>query len=268
MWSHRKQRKGQKSPLKAKPLRNPGSSLEQEIYERVLDKILHPLMIAFCFGTLAGFEWWRWYFDVPPKPVFFTVLGAGGIAYFLWSLYRERQHLARLRLGRDGERAVGQFLESLRAQGAHVFHDYPGDGFNLDHIVVHRSGIYVVETKTYSKPDRGDARITFDGQTVLVDGRPPDRDPVAQVAAGCTWLANLVRESTGRCFTPRPVLAFPGWYVQTTGNGNEGLVWAVEPKMIPPKLHAAPTVIEAADVRMIAGHLSRYARSVETNGSR
>ena len=42
-----------------------------------------------------------------------------------------------LQLGRDGERAVGQFLEQqLLSEGARVIHDIPADGFNLDHVVI------------------------------------------------------------------------------------------------------------------------------------
>lgn len=36
----------------------------------------------------------------------------------------------------EGERAVGQFLEQLREQGFHVFHDVVGTGFNVDHVLV------------------------------------------------------------------------------------------------------------------------------------
>jgi hypothetical protein len=58
-------------------------------------------------------------------------------------------------------------LEGLREGGASVFHDVPGEGFNLDHAVIARSGILVIDTKTCSKPDMV-AKITFDGQIILL----------------------------------------------------------------------------------------------------
>ena len=43
-------------------------------------------------------------------------------------------------------------LEDLRAQGYAVFHDIPGDGFNVDHALIGPAGIFAIETKTRAKP--------------------------------------------------------------------------------------------------------------------
>lgn len=60
-----------------------------------------------------------------------------------------------LSLGRDAEVAVGQELNQLARDGFDVFHDVYGDGpFNVDHVVVGRSGVYAIETKGRSKPLR------------------------------------------------------------------------------------------------------------------
>jgi hypothetical protein len=59
-----------------------------------------------------------------------------------------RKRIKELRLGRDGEKIVAEQLECLRESGAQVFHDVPGDGFNLDHVVISNHGIYAIETKT------------------------------------------------------------------------------------------------------------------------
>lgn len=45
------------------------------------------------------------------------------------------------------------------------------------------AGIFTVETKTFSKPARGNAKVTFDGENILVNGFRPDRDPVTQARA-------------------------------------------------------------------------------------
>lgn len=258
-----KRKSGVKSPLKARPHRNPGHSLDEEINDQFLDRVIQPLTVAFGFVFVAMFEWWRWYFDVSSKPGLFTLAAAAAVGYFLFALASAQRRLRPLKLGRDGERAVGQFLETLRALGAHVFHDFPGEGFNIDHIVVHASGIYVVETKTYSKPDRGDVRIVFDGAGVLVNGHAPDRNPVTQVQAGARWLSNLVRESTGRSFPVQPVVVFPGWYVDTVGAGVGADVLAIEPKQLQGIVRAGARIIADSDVAMAALHLSRYARAVE-----
>lgn len=163
-----------------------------------------------------------------------------------------------LRQGRDGERAVGQFLERLRADGAQVFHDIPGDGFNLDHVVISTHGIYAIETKTWSKPS-AKASVVVDGDVLTVAGHVPDRNPMEQVAAAAHWLEKLLKESTGKRFLVRGVVAFTGWFVeQPQPRGN---VWVVEPKMLPGLIGDAPTMISPSDVALAAFHLSRYVRS-------
>ncbi len=67
-----------------------------------------------------------------------------------------------------------------------------------------------VETKTWSKPRRGEARITFDGEVLLAAGMAPDRDPVIQARAQAAWLRAMLSESTGRTFEVMPVVLFPG----------------------------------------------------------
>lgn len=92
-----------------------------------------------------------------------------------------------------GELPVGQLLERLRAKGYEVFHDIEGDGFNVDHVLIGRGGVFVIETKTISK--RNDIRrneVRYDGQSVLVNGFTPDRDPIAQVGANARWVHKLL----------------------------------------------------------------------------
>ena len=44
-----------------------------------------------------------------------------------------------------------------------IHHDIIGDGFNIDHILISTKGVYLIETKTYSKPLKGKTEIEFDG---------------------------------------------------------------------------------------------------------
>jgi hypothetical protein len=75
---------------------------------------------------------------------------------------------------------VGQFLERLRDDGARVFHDVPGEGFNLDHVVISPHGLCAIETKTYSKP-WPEAKITVEGESLKIAGQIPDRDPMSRL---------------------------------------------------------------------------------------
>ena len=195
-----------KSPLKSRPLKNPGESVDRHLHDVVYDDILTYTMITFVLVVLAVLEWWRWFSKTPPVPWAYTFLAAVAVVVSIWKIRGALQKVQRLKLGRDGEKAVGQFLDRLRESGAQIFHDIPGAGFNLDHVVIHRTGLYVVETKTLSKPDRGEARLVDDGQTVTRNGLAPERNPIVQVRAARRWLSELVEESTGRKFPVRAVV--------------------------------------------------------------
>jgi hypothetical protein len=40
--------------------------------------------------------------------------------------------------------------------------------------------------------------------------------PVIQVNSASTWLQNTLKASTGKTFTVKPVILFPGWFVEST----------------------------------------------------
>jgi hypothetical protein len=251
-----------KSPLKAKPLRNPGESTDDRIWDFILDEILKYILFASLFCFMAILEWLRWYTDSPPNPIMTSIIAIIAIALAVFKLRRARRTLKQLKLGRDGEKAVGQYLERLRSNGAQVLHDFPGEGFNVDHVVIHKSGIYAIETKTFSKPDKGEPRILFDGETLMAFGRSFDRNPVSQARAASQWLREKIYDSTGLKHSVRPVVLFPGWYIEQTAEAKSSDVWVLNPKALPSFIENSRQQIKEAEVNMIHFHLSTYARNI------
>jgi hypothetical protein len=135
-----------------------------------------------------------------------------------------------LKLGRNGERAVGQYLEGFRAYGGRVFHDVLGDGFNVDHVLICPQGIYAIETKTWSKP-WSTAKIANRGGKLLKAGFTPDRDPIAQASAAARWLQDNLENKNGRRFEVLGVVAIPGWSVDRAL--EHGTVCIIDPKNLP-----------------------------------
>lgn len=250
-----------KSPIKDKPLRHPGQSLEEERRLLIGDTIETPLLMALVFVVLAFMEWWRYWQNMKPTPVLFTFVAAVFVLWSAWRVWRVRIGIRALNQGIEGERAVGQYLERLRGAGYDVFHDIVGTGFNIDHVLIGPAGIFSVETKTWSKPARGDARIQFDGERLLVNGFAPDRDPVSQAKAQASWLRSLLTESTGRKLAVHPIVLFPGWFIEPA-KGDLG-IWVLEPKALPSFLDNSPHRMEPSDVKLASFHLSRFIRSVE-----
>src|SRR5690606_25157268 len=119
----------------------------------------------------------------PINPWLFTACAVLLAVFTAFKTVEALPHIRNLKQGRDGERAVGQYLETLRETGAKVFHDIPGTGFNIDHVVIASAGIFVIETKTWSKPESGEPTVTFDGKAVTLRQRGSFDQPVIQVIA-------------------------------------------------------------------------------------
>jgi hypothetical protein len=246
-----------RSPLKEKPLRYPGQSLDEQLDHMQSDMLM--LLLAALLGVaVAVWEWWRWYWDYPPQPIVATVFAVVVAGYCIPKLFRLSSRRRDFELGRDGERLVGQALEELRQEGYSIFHDVVGKDFNVDHVVVSQRGIFAIETKTYRKRE-GNPKITFDGEKILVDGKSMNPSPVEQATRNANWLEQTLLASTGKGFAVRPVIVFPGWCVEPSPKGTAA--WVLNPKVLPDFIRYEPATISDADLHLIAFHLSRYIRA-------
>lgn len=256
--------KNKKSPIKEKTLRHPGQSLDERIDKLINDDALLYFLYAGALIGLVGYEWWRYFYEVPPNPLPITIAAIVGFPYCLYKIWKIYKETKLLKLGRDGERAVGQFLETLRSDGAVVFHDIIADNFNLDHVIVSRKGIYAVETKTYSKPEKGEAKIIFDGEKLSIQGAGTYNQPLVQVQSASKWLKDIIKATTGRSFSIKPVILFPGWFVETTEQGKKVDTWALHPKALPAFIKNQADSISQEDAQMVVYHLCRYVRVKES----
>jgi len=253
--------KQKRSPLKRKPLRNPGESLQLERAWLFDEELLPSLLFATVFVLFAVHEWMQVFFNLGPSPRTISVVAMIAVGYCTFRFIALRKRSDRLRLGLEGEKAVGQFLEDLRRTGCRVFHDIVGDGFNIDHVVVSPRGIFVIETKTYSKSNRGRGVVEFDGERILVNGFEPERNAVRQVRALATWLRDLLAESTGRRFPIRCAVVFPGWFVENHTKRPSD-VWVLNPKGLPTFIHREPVQLKPEDVALVSSRIIAHMQSV------
>lgn len=164
-----------------------------------------------------------------------------------------------LKLARDGEKAVGQYLDALREEGARILHDIKGDNFNVDHVVLSEHGIFVIDTKTHRKPAKGETKIRVKNDEVYVDNYRMERNPLKQSRALSRWVQDLLQETTGKKYPVQGVVVFPGWYVEKM-TGKED-IWVLNPKALPAFIRNSPKKLQPEQVRLAHYHLSRYVRS-------
>jgi hypothetical protein len=150
-------------------------------------------------------------------------------------------------------------------EGAAVFHDLPGEKFNIDHVVIAPQGVFAVETKGYAKPNRdggtADATVVFDGKA-LVFPQWSGSKPLEQADRQAKWLATWLTSATGERVHVAPVVALPGWYVDRKGRGD---VLVFSGRELRKHLLRARTAqpIAAEQVQRIVHQVEQRCRNVE-----
>lgn len=224
-------------------------------------------IVSLFLTLLVGLEWVRWWVPLPPNPLPSTTLAVVAIFYTWRKRFPLVATIRNLRLGREGERVVGQMLEPLREKGCRVFHDIPGAGFNIDHAIVGPAGIFTIETKTRTKPMRGSSKIVYDGHAIRIEDGPSFQEPLKQARAQARWLADLLNDGRTATFTVRPVVVFPEWYVERIGPRSIQDVWVLNPKALDKFLDHEPHVLSVAAIDAASHALTQHCRRPITEGS-
>lgn len=229
-------RRKERAPLEFKLLRGAGESLRREIaamdenfFFFVMGAAFTPIVAAYLVLLLLSkvYPHTQLWIGLLITFIAFGVT-AGLTGRWLW---RRFARIRNYRLGYLGERTVAESLAPLLAQGYQVFHDLPaenrGHSFNLDHVVVGPTGLFLIETKTRRKgrarPGLKDHEVAYDGQQ-LVWPWGEDRHGLEQAQAEARWLSDWIRQITGVNVGAKPILALPGWYVKCTARGPVGVV--------------------------------------------
>ncbi|MDT3737299.1 MAG: nuclease-related domain-containing protein [Denitratisoma sp.] len=226
-WRKRQSSTDRRSPLTRGLLRSPGQTISEQLDEARLDTLGY--MSVGAAGPLLAYAMYLADRLHRPEPSTLIIWMCALTGAFLWGfclfkanrLIKER---IKLQLGYEAEVAAAQELNTLAHDGYWVFHDFPAEKFNIDHVVVGPSGVYAVETK--GRPKRtggGDNK----GWEVLYDGRSlkfpewTETAPLQQAARQAKWLKEWLSSAVGEPLQVEPVLMLPGWYVRRTA--SEGI---------------------------------------------
>ena len=193
-----------------------------------------------------------------------AAMAAVFMGYTVFKLFGFLNERRRTRLGCEGEMIVGQALNQLMLQGYHVYHDYPAEGFNIDHIVVGAKGVFAVATKTRSKRTtanrREDATVEYDGRALHFPNGT-DIEMIAQAKRQSKWLAGWLSRAVEEELTVRAVLALPGWFVKRTA--AQGMP-VVNPKQFDSLFAHIPSRALTSDmIARITHQLDQKCRTIE-----
>jgi len=266
---HRKRR----SPFTQNLLRSPGESLNSQ-----LRYINDEIMINLCLFLMTPLLFYSFYIsDLYFKRVnnpHFVILIYGGVSiifmgYFFFQLIKYVNLRRAVRLGYEGEVAVAQELNQLIRDGFFVYHDFPADGFNIDHIVVGPPGVYAVETKARSKPtsdDRAsDAKVIYDGRKLQFPNWSETK-PLEQARNQALWLGHWLSSATGCEIQVQPVITLPGWFVKRVS--SKGLP-VINPKQF--RSIARPingNILNENQIKRIVHQIDQKCRDVEPKANK
>lgn len=267
LWKRHRE-KTKRSPLVKQLLRSPGETLRKQIDDVHFDiatlVTAIPLLLVLLFASHISASYLGGRSETAARflvSFIFAVCVLGYGLYKITSLIRRR---ANLRLGYEGELAVSQELNQLMRDGALVFHDVPGDGFNIDHVVASPKGIYAIETKARTKPNRDmgkeDAKVVFDGKT-LAFPTWQESEPLDQAARQARWLSNWLSKAIGERVEAKGAIALPGWFVDCTGRAD---VVVFNPRNIKFLLNGwLKEPLQESVIQRIAYQLDQRCRDVE-----
>lgn len=241
------------------PLRVAGQSVTEELDDFLYDQVIAPLFIALFAVIYACLEWFRYFQNLKPNPIAYSAAAALAILYAVVKIWRSRKHVRRMKLGRDGERVVAQYLEWFRSANYFVFHDIPNGDANVDHVLVGPAGVFTIETKTLSKPRRGPCKITVAHSVVHANGKALDRDPIVQAKAQAGWLKSFLAESQMVAHI-QPVVVFPGWFIEPFDMKAAG-AWVLEPKALGKYVENEPVRLAREQVQAISSALRSHIRA-------
>lgn len=224
IWRYIRAKDKRRSPLTNKILNLPGEQLRREL-AKLDDGYNEASAVAITVGPIVLSAWllarmrdvdWS---QVRLGAGDWLILGVGatillGCSVRMVQVARNRR---KIKDGLEAELAVAQSLSQLQLSGALVFHDFPCGRFNIDHIVIGRSVVFAVETKSRRKSGSGgagSAKITYDGDWLTYANGVRERAPIEQARRQAAWLGDFLGSGVGEAVRVVPLVALPGWYVE------------------------------------------------------
>jgi hypothetical protein len=139
---------------------------------------------------------------------FFLLFGAPILkAIFKLVFNKYGQQTKRAIRGAKAEEKIGELLAGL-SEDFFVLNDVECPYGNIDHIVISKiGGIFLLETKAHG------GQVKVENETLLVNGKFPEKDFLAQTLKNTYWLRDTISQITGSKPWITPVIVFTNAFV-------------------------------------------------------
>jgi hypothetical protein len=268
LYLYKFSRASRRSPLTQHLLRSPGTSLHTEI-EDISVTIDSYLIMLFALPVLFYATYLSQIYLGAGKQniasILVYVLGTAIVTALLlakmwWSLKKRSS----LYLALDCELAVGQELNNLMLEGYRVFHDFPAEKFNIDHVVVGPKGVFAVETKGRAKRNKkggaAEATVVYGGNGLQFPGWF-EKEPIEQARRQASWLQKWLSSAVGDPVSVKPVLVLPGWFVELKKPSDVFIFNGKNPQSLLKR--QSDNMLSETMIKRIAHQLEQRCRDVE-----
>lgn len=263
-------KKHTKSPIK-NPLKTyAGKSADERIHQ-LADNLLPwfgMTALFICLSITEAIEP-----NIQPHILYLTTLII--LTSTIYKTTKTRKRIKRTIQGKEGELEIAEYLDNalrdlLTGKPIRTFHDIPSDGFNIDHILICDRGIYVIETKTISKPLKGNQELFYNGGAQIYIRRNNKKyklpgNHIEQTKQNANWLKKYLREQYDKQglkypdFYIKGVVLYPGQYINDKQAPKRN-TWVLNPKAFASFLSKQPIQLDKEQIFAIANELYKLIR--------
>ena len=234
-----------------------GESLQEKIRDNEF-KVMEQVMLPAIYVVLAVLAWLIYITSFQmnfPAAVFMSVIAVVLIIRGYFKVKKTRWVLKRYRKGLEGERLVGETLNRLSNESTFVFHDIPGNRFNVDHIIVSTRGIFVIETKHFNREIC--SKFFYDGlmiYRVMKDGRKfPCPKLLPQIDGEARFIEQEIEHRTDMKLPIIKVAILIGSYIDGTENFKD--YWLLNESSFVTAFCQQKECLDDSVVKLVATHI-------------
>ena len=238
-----------------------GESLELRI-SQLNDKIVEVLLLPMVTFVASIFIWMIYLGFMKVgfiSALFMTFLLAVFSIRAFFKIREIHRQIENHQKGLDGERYVGLKLERLSSDNTFIFHDINCEKFNIDHIIISTKGIFTIDVKNWTLPDReyNQADYIFKNNELIDSTGELQKDLMYKIESQGNWFEGKIFEWIGKRYPVCRVGIMIGAYVNNVSK-DFSKYWIVNDSAFVGLFDKERDKISIQDVLRIKDSLHRF----------